>query len=210
MNNQIKHRKLGTEPLVGMYYVSECIKCGWIGSSGELTEDDAQCLQPVGDDHCWGDTDEIGADRLLELMQSGAFDKPAAQHQGEPVMPGSEEFSHMSTIELRGYHAGWRAACMRNRPAEQPAQVAEVPEGYCIMPRRLTAENGAKALLLGEFQLEVTTECPECRDLEDPLEGCEFCDGEGEYEQRHTIPWDQIKDIYSQAVAGLAKINKPL
>ena len=76
MNNQIKHRKLGTEPLVGMYYVSECIKCGWIGSSGELTEDDAQCLQPVGDDHCWGDTDEIGADRLLELMQSGAFDKP--------------------------------------------------------------------------------------------------------------------------------------
>ena len=124
MSNQIKHRKLGTEPLVGMYYVSECIKCGWIGSSGELTEDDAQCLQPVGDDHCWGDTDEIGADRLLELMQSGAFDKPAAQHQGEPVMPGSEEFSHMSTIELRGYHAGWHAACMQNRSAEQPASVA--------------------------------------------------------------------------------------
>ena len=85
MNNQIKHRKLGTEPLVGMYYVSECIKCGWIGSSGELTEDDAQCLQPVGDDHCWGDTDEIGADRLLELMQSGAFDKPATQLKSEPV-----------------------------------------------------------------------------------------------------------------------------
>ena len=136
--------------------------------------------------------------------------EPAAQHQGEPVMPGSEEFSHMSTIELRGYHAGWRAACMRNRPAEQPAQVAEVPEGYCIMPRRLTAENGAKALLLGEFQLEVTTECPECRDLEEPLEGCELCDGEGEYEQRHIIPWDQIKVIYSQAVAGLARIHKPL
>lgn len=85
MSNQIKHRKLGTEPLVGLYYVSECIKCGWIGSSGELTEDDAQCLQPVGDDHCWGDTDEIGADRLLELMQSGAFDKPATQLKSEPV-----------------------------------------------------------------------------------------------------------------------------
>ena len=25
-----------------------------------------------------------------------------------------------------------------------------------------------------------------------------------------TIPWDQIKFIYSQAVAGLARINKPL
>ena len=94
--------------------------------------------------------------------------------------------------------------------AEQPAPVAEVPEGYCIMPRRLTAENGAKALLTGEFQVEITTECPECRDLEEPLEGCEFCDGEGEYEQRHIIPWDQIKVIYSQAVAGLARIHKPL
>ena len=136
--------------------------------------------------------------------------EPAAPRQGEPVMPGSEEFSHMSTIELRGYHAGWRAACMRNRPAEQPAQVAEVPEGYCIMPRRLTAENGAKALLLGEFKLRVTKECPECCELEEPIEGCSMCDGEGEYEQRHTIPWDQIKFIYSQAVAGLARINKPL
>ncbi len=84
MSNQIKHHKLGDEPLVGLYYVSECIKCGWIGSSGELTED-AQCLQPVGDDRCWGDTDEIGADRLLELMQSGAFDKPATLHKSEPV-----------------------------------------------------------------------------------------------------------------------------
>ena len=136
--------------------------------------------------------------------------EPAAPRQGEPVMPGSEEFSHMSTIELRGYHAGWRAACMRNRPAEQPAQVAEVPEGYCIMPRRLTAENGAKALLLGEFKLRVTKECPECCELEEPTEGCSMCDGEGEYEQRHTIPWDQIKFIYSKAVAGLARINKPL
>ena len=93
---------------------------------------------------------------------------------------------------------------------ERPAPVAEVPEGYCIMPRRLTAENGAKALLLGEFKLRVTKECPECCELEEPTEGCSMCDGEGEYEQRHTIPWDQIKFIYSQAVAGLARINKPL
>ena len=58
--------------------------------------------------------------------------------------------------------------------------------------------------------LTIQVPSPECRDLEEPLEGCEFCDGEGEYEQRHTIPWDQIKFIYSQAIAGLARINKPL
>ncbi|MDD1017363.1 hypothetical protein [Pseudomonas rubra] len=79
-----------------------------------------------------------------------------------------------------------------------------IPDGYCIMPRQLNAENGAKALLLGEFKLEVTRECPECLDLEEPAEGCEICDGEGEYGQSHTIPWDQIKFIYSEAVKGLA------
>lgn len=79
-----------------------------------------------------------------------------------------------------------------------------IPQGYCLMPRRLTAENGAKALLLGEFKLEVTRECPECLELDEPADGCEICDGEGEYAQRHTIPWDMIKFIYSEAVKGLA------
>lgn len=93
-----------------------------------------------------------------------------------------------------------------DKPVEQHqiAPATSLPDGYCIMPRRLTAENGAKALLLGEFKLEVTRECPECLELEEPLEGCEICDGEGEYGQRHTIPWDQIKFIYSEAVKGLA------
>lgn len=88
--------------------------------------------------------------------------------------------------------------------AEQPAPVEVMPDGYCIMPRQLTAENGAKALLLGEFKLLVTKECPECCELEEPTEGCSICDGEGEYGQKHTIPWDQIKYIYSKAVSGLA------
>ena len=79
-----------------------------------------------------------------------------------------------------------------------------MPDGYCIMPRQLTAENGAKALLLGEFKLLTTMECPECCGLDEPTEGCSICDGEGEYGQKHTIPWDQIKFIYSKAVAGLA------
>ncbi|WAT26771.1 hypothetical protein [Pseudomonas sp. GXZC] len=88
--------------------------------------------------------------------------------------------------------------------AEQPEAVAVVPEGYCIMPRQLTAENGAKALLLGEFKLLVTMEYPECCEPEEPTEGYSICDGEGEYGQKHTIPWDQIKFIYSRAVSGLA------
>lgn len=94
---------------------------------------------------------------------------------------------------------------LRLNAADQQIDQLTVPSGYCLMPTKLTAENGAKALLLGEFKLEVTSECPECRDLEEPSEGCEICDGEGEYGQQHMIPWDQIKFIYSEAVKGLAK-----
>jgi len=98
----------------------------------------------------------------------------------------------------------------RMNAADQRIDELTVPDGYCLMPTRLTAENGAKALLLGEFKLEVTTECPECRELEEPLEGCEVCDGEGEYGQQYMIPWDQIKFIYSEAVKGLAFKHTPL
>ncbi|MGE8466504.1 MAG: hypothetical protein ACN6QE_10300 [Pseudomonas putida] len=89
---------------------------------------------------------------------------------------------------------------------ESSAPAVSIPDGYCLMPKRLTAENGAKAMLLGEFRLEVTRECPECLELDEPAECCEICDGEGEgeYAQRHTIPWDKIKFIYSEAVKGLA------
>jgi hypothetical protein len=92
---------------------------------------------------------------------------------------------------------------------ESSVPAVSIPDGYCLMPRRLTAENGAKALLLGEFKLQVTRECPECLELEDPFEGCEICDGEGEYVQSHMIPWDQIKFIYSEAVKGLALSLQP-
>jgi hypothetical protein len=87
--------------------------------------------------------------------------------------------------------------------------ITTIPDGYCVMPRRLTAENGAKALLLGEFNVRVTNDCPECVDLDEPDEYCEICDGEGEYEQKHMIPWDLIKFIYSKAVEGLAAKADP-
>lgn len=97
-----------------------------------------------------------------------------------------------------------RDAAATGLPVVPVGPSVSIPDGYCLMPKRLTAENGAKALLLGEFKLEVTRECPECLELEDSAEGCEICDGEGEYAQRHMIPWDLIKFIYSKAVTGLA------
>lgn len=158
-------------------------------------------------------------DRLLSPLQLLAMPAEylaAAQPQGEPWRTEASQFlSDAMTAAGMVRHGkqdkkfAERLAdcCVRVRLAwlaEQPAPVAAVPDGYCIMPRQLTAENGAKALLLGEFKLLVTKECPECCELEEPVEGCSICDGEGEYGQKHTIPWDQIKFIYSKAVSGLA------
>jgi hypothetical protein len=84
------------------------------------------------------------------------------------------------------------------------APVALVPEGFCIMPKSLTAENGAKALLLWDFKVEVTQDCLECSELDEPNEQCDICHGVGEYTNRHPISWDQIKSIYSKAVEGLS------
>ncbi|HDL6593662.1 TPA: hypothetical protein PXO57_004061 [Yersinia enterocolitica] len=75
-----------------------------------------------------------------------------------------------------------------------------VPEGYCIMPESLTAENGAKGALSGEFFTEKDITCEECggdRDEDDP---CEYCNDLGVQTVRSVIGWSTIKDIYKMAV----------
>ncbi len=129
--------------------------------------------------------------------------QPAPQHHPEPIawMVGTAFWWTKEEAERDAAATGLPIVGVG--PMSESSEPA-IPEGYCLMPRRLTAENGAKALLLGEFKLEVTRECPECLELDEPAEGCEICDGEGEYAQRHIIPWDKIKFIYSEAVKGLA------
>ncbi|MBC2658606.1 hypothetical protein H7A76_24475 [Pseudomonas sp. MSSRFD41] len=70
---------IGLEPLVGLYYPARCRRCGWVGSSEELTEDDAQCTRDIGDRLCLGDCDELDSHDLLGIIQA------MAKHQGEPV-----------------------------------------------------------------------------------------------------------------------------
>ncbi|MBS6081872.1 MAG: hypothetical protein KIC49_11720 [Pseudomonas fluorescens] len=147
----------------------------------------------------------LKGDEEAQRRYDEKFGKPAAQPQVEPVAWRVTGRGGLTvTPQYPKWAVGERGLTITPLYAEQPAPVAVVPEGYCIMPRQLTAENGAKGLLLGEFKLLVTMECPECCGLEEPSEGCFICDGEGEYGQKHTIPWDQIKFIYSKAVSGLA------
>ena len=72
-----------------------------------------------------------------------------------------------------------------------------------LMPRRLTAENGAKALLSGEFFIEI----PEpfyCTCGEEGCEACELTEDQLlEPTQQVVVPWTTIKEIYAKAVEHL-------
>jgi hypothetical protein len=72
---------------------------------------------------------------------------------------------------------------------------------FSVMPRKLTAENGAKALLCGEFNETVLIPneeycgCGECDYCVD------FPDTEEYIVQKVPIPWTTIKEIYDKIVA---------
>ncbi len=70
-----------------------------------------------------------------------------------------------------------------------------IPDGYVMVPMRLTAENGAKAALLGEFNLEYSLTCHECFG-----EGCDDCSGEGTWTNTIPIDWTTIKEIWAKGV----------
>lgn len=63
------------------------------------------------------------------------------------------------------------------------------------LPASLTAENGAKALLMGEFHETFEIECPECNG-----DGCVDCDGRGYFVNEIPVTWSTIKDLYEMIV----------
>lgn len=72
-----------------------------------------------------------------------------------------------------------------------------------MVPMRLTAENGAKAALLGEFNLEYTLTCHECFG-----EGCDDCSGEGTWTSTMPIDWTTIKEIWDKAINHFAAAQR--
>ena len=83
---------------------------------------------------------------------------------------------------------------------------------FVWVPVKLTAENGAKSALIGEFSVKTIARCPECdgeggvgdRDFAEdaPPDECPTCGREGTVEQSISIPWTTIKDIYAAAIAA--------
>lgn len=86
------------------------------------------------------------------------------------------------------------------------AQTAGVAEGFVVVPARLTAENGAKGLLSGEFHERSFHTCDECdgEGYDDSGDACEVCDGSCTIEQKVTVSWDNIKAIHRRMVEHFA------
>lgn len=66
-----------------------------------------------------------------------------------------------------------------------------------VMPAALTAEIGAKALMMGEYFETSTDVCQSCLGEED---NCNDCNDTGEVEVRVAVSWATIKKIYADAV----------
>lgn len=81
-----------------------------------------------------------------------------------------------------------------------------IPDGYVMVPMRLTAENGAKSALSGEFSETKFVNCPECFGDDE----CETCDGSGRIEITVPVTWTTIKEIWAKGVEHFAAAPQEL
>ncbi|MEH5957031.1 hypothetical protein PO624_07860 [Escherichia coli] len=75
-----------------------------------------------------------------------------------------------------------------------------IPDGWVMVPKKLTAENGAKGVLSGEFSETTFISCPECFGDDD----CDTCDGSGRIEIKVPVTWTTIKSIWDKGIAHFA------
>ena len=81
------------------------------------------------------------------------------------------------------------------------------PEGFVLVPRELTAENGAKAALMGEFSQNFPMYCWECHNDFSGDELCQACLNTGEVMHQVNISWTVIKEIWKKAIQVVGKTN---
>ncbi|HCY3233041.1 TPA: hypothetical protein O1L71_002318 [Escherichia coli] len=77
-------------------------------------------------------------------------------------------------------------------------------DGYVLVPKKLTAEKGAKSVLSGEFSETKFINCPECFGDDE----CETCDGSGRIEITVPVTWTTIKAIWAKGVEHFAAAPK--
>ena len=135
-----------------------------------------------------------GASKMKRLpLGTKFYTAPPAPVSVPAAMEMDDDFD--SAFE-HGKAVGWnayRAAMLQG--AEPVSQPCTLPDGYCVMPLKLTSENGAKGALSGEFHVTNRIVCQSCAG-----EGCEDCNDEGGWDAEIPVSWDTIKRIHEAAV----------
>ncbi|PSH12523.1 hypothetical protein B7R74_20220 [Yersinia pseudotuberculosis] len=142
----------------------------------------------------------------LEAAQKELFDLHNQELQQR--LANAEHQLYMKDLAIHNIKASRMAQFRKRLKAEAALSAANekllVPTGYCLMPKSLTAENGAKGALSGEFFTETDITCEECGGDCDEDDLCEHCNGLGFQTVRTAIGWSIIKDIYKMAAGATA------
>lgn len=125
-----------------------------------------------------------------------------------PVLPKQPEQCEVSQkrLEVIGYGSvpasiseqrSMARALLSAQPVSEPYKF---PQGYALVPCKLTAENGAKSCMIGKFIEQTEISCPECFGDDE----CETCDGSGTIEVTAHVSWTTIKDIWAKGIEHFA------
>ncbi|EPM0552545.1 hypothetical protein WJG01_004370 [Klebsiella pneumoniae] len=167
------------------------------------------------------------ARKAVHELYEGALrigDKLYRHAQPAPVVPEEKQIPNTLSMyaldavaaiaEVKGWNA-CRAAMLQENPVctcpsgngslrwpcpVHPGNSPVIPDGYVMVPMRLTAENGAKGALSGEFSETKFVNCPECFGDDE----CETCDGSGRIEITVPVTWTTIKEIWAKGVEHFA------
>lgn len=89
---------------------------------------------------------------------------------------------------------------INTQSAQLVSEPYKLPQGYALVPCKLTAENGAKSCMIGKFIEQTEISCPECFGDDE----CETCDGSGTIEVTAHVSWTTIKDIWAKGIEHFA------
>ncbi|MEK9103297.1 ead/Ea22-like family protein [Escherichia coli] len=159
--------------------------------------------------NCFSFSDAVDAvvDRIADLEAK----QPSPVVPEEKPMPNPLSMYAVDAVaaitEVRGWNACRAAMLHGAKPVSQTYKLNKLsgnspvtPDGWVMVPKRLTAENGAKGALSGEFSETTFISCPECFGDDD----CDTCDGSGRIEIKVPVTWTTIKSIWDKGIAYFA------
>ncbi|EPU6894850.1 hypothetical protein ACVYZQ_004165 [Raoultella ornithinolytica] len=179
---------------------------------GDISSEDADKLAKVIRE--FNEEDERPLAKMARIIRENPHptnecDMPKSQPQPQPApvvqMVPEEPPEHLmpkgNTVDATYRRGAAIQAWKQCRAAMlQSGNSPVIPDGYVMVPLRLTAENGAKGALAGEFSETKFVNCPECFGDDE----CETCDGSGRIEIKVPVSWTTIKEIWIKGVEHFA------